>query len=898
MNVFHKVTLEALRRNRMRTIVTIIGIVLSTSLMTAVTTSVSSLQNYLVQNVIYQNGKWQGNAINVAPESYTSLSQNKELTDIAYAEHLGYAWADSENEYKPYLYLLGISGNFTDLVSVHVIAGEMPSAPDDILLPEHLAANGGVYYSIGDEITLDIGERMLDGFSMGQNNPCYGFRYDNNPEGESVLNDEEIVVRETRTFTVCGFYERPAFEDYSAPGYTCLTLPEDSGNPMDLFFTLRHPSRVYDFMNENNLGGSYNSDLLRLVGVSSHAAYMTVVYGMAAILIGLIMFGSVSLIYNAFAISVSERTKQFGLLSSVGATKKQLRRMVRFEALCVSAVGIPIGILVGIIGITITFLAIGGKFVSLMGNPISMRMHVSVAAVLISLAVSLLTVLISAWIPSRRSARVSAVEAIRQSTDIRTEKRPIRTPKWIYKAFGLSGMLAQKYFRRNRKKYRAVILSLFMSVVLFISASAFTDYLTESVVGVFDEIGWDIRYYCGLHELSGMTPDELTELFSADTNVDEAVCVVAINGRGGTDRVYLSEEGLAEYAEYSPDEYSEGRELGSYVTVSFISDDTYRALLKEYNLSEAEFMNPEAPLGIACDNVSFFDNDAGKYRTAHYFASDVFETDALFWKEIEGYTFDSMGTSSDDSGKEIETVSYKGGSGGYIYLPREEARIRVNFRTGKTIHESPYYVMNTYYPTLLYPLSMMDSMLSGVSLSTSANYLMKAEKHAAAMASLNKIISEHHLANNLYDAASGQENERNLIAIVKVFSSGFIVLISLIAAANVFNSVSTNIALRRREFAMLKSVGMTGKGLQRMMNYECILYGTRALLFGLPVSIGVTVLIYMTVHEGYEAGFHLPWDAVGIAVLSVFAVVFASMLYAMQKIRKDNPIDALKNENL
>ena len=131
-----------------------------------------------------------------------------------------------------------------------------------------------------------------------------------------------------------------------------------------------------------------------------------------------------------------------------------------------------------------------------------------------------------------------------------------------------------------------------------------------------------------------------------------------------------------------------------------------------------------------------------------------------------------------------------------------------------------------------------------------------------------------------------------------MFSYGFIVLISLIAAANVFNTISTNISLRRREFAMLKSVGMTQKGFNKMMNFECLLYGSHALLFGLPVSCGVTYLIYLAIMEGFETTFHLPWTAIGIAVLSVFLVVGATMMYSMSKVKKDNPIDALKNENL
>lgn len=154
------------------------------------------------------------------------------------------------------------------------------------------------------------------------------------------------------------------------------------------------------------------------------------------------------------------------------------------------------------------------------------------------------------------------------------------------------------------------------------------------------------------------------------------------------------------------------------------------------------------------------------------------------------------------------------------------------------------------------------------------------------------------MESNLRDYASRVDDKRNTVTVIRVFAYGFIVLISLIALANVFNTISTNIALRRREFAMLRSVGMTSKGFNKMMNFECILYGIRSLMVGLPVSIGVTYLIYKVVNSGYETGFHLSWLSIGVAIFSVFAVVFSTMMYAMRRIKKDNPIDALRNENL
>lgn len=164
---------------------------------------------------------------------------------------------------------------------------------------------------------------------------------------------------------------------------------------------------------------------------------------------------------------------------------------------------------------------------------------------------------------------------------------------------------------------------------------------------------------------------------------------------------------------------------------------------------------------------------------------------------------------------------------------------------------------------------------------------------------MTKILTEKGLAvSRLIDYAASIETERAMITVINIFSFGFITLISLIAAANVFNTISTNLNLRRREFAMLKSIGMTPRAFSKMMNFECLLYGFKGLLYGLPVSFFITWLIYRAIGNGLETAFFIPWYSIAIAVGSVFLVVFATMLYSMHKIHKENTIDALKNENL
>ena len=201
----------------------------------------------------------------------------------------------------------------------------------------------------------------------------------------------------------------------------------------------------------------------------------------------------------------------------------------------------------------------------------------------------------------------------------------------------------------------------------------------------------------------------------------------------------------------------------------------------------------------------------------------------------------------------------------------------------------------------VYPISMMDKVLpeSEIERTDYCTFYLESDNHTASYERIQKNLSQNGFpTQTFYDVAADSEMNKNLITIIQVFAYGFVILISLISVANVFNTISTNISLRRREFAMLKSVGMTKKDFNKMMNFECLIYGIKALALGLPVSFAVTYIIYSAITQGFGTEFYLPLKAVAIAVISVFLVVFVTMLYAMRKIKKDNPIDALKNENL
>lgn len=890
MNIFNKVTLKSLQKNRVRTGVTIIGIALSAAMICAVTTSVASFQNFLLQNYIYSDGSWHGSTV-ADSGTLKKISDSERVSAAVSGQYLGYAKAEGcENPDKPYLYLVGASDGFSEMMPVHITGGRYPQNQSEILLPNHLKSNGGVSYSLGQQINLAVGDRISGDEMLYQQNPFLWQRGENGRPSD--IPAETLKVRETRTFTVVGFYGRPSFEARSAPGYTAITLPDPTPptSRYEVYFQTKVPNDVYSFMESLSLSGDYNTDVLMFMGISKYSAFYSVLYGLAAIVIVLIMFGSVSLIYNAFSISVSERTKQFGLLSSIGATKRQLRKSVLFEAFAVSLIGIPLGILVGIAGIGVTLLLIGDRFMSIGSSlVIPMRICVSPLSVIAAAVTALITVLISAWIPSKRAMKITAVEAIRQSKDIKAGTTGIKTSKLTYRLFGLPGALASKHFKRSRRKYRATIVSLFMSVVLFVSASAFTGYLTQSVQGSFATVEYDLSYFTGATE--EQIPENTFQLLRSAKAVTGGCYVGAYYVDGVLSRDELTTS--------LPDVIAgnlTGKNPEMQFPVYFMDDASFRALLKKNNLSEEGYFNASAPQGVAYDTYQGFDTGEGRVISARLFQNQPSQIRRIEYNQIEGYYYSYRDV--DEAGKPI-AIYQNSDTEEEMKIPIDEAQIeQTPLKIGAVIERNPIFYKEGSGLNVIYPYSMRQAVMGTEENGVACCYYTSSD-HKLSYNDAKALLEEKGMDSlQLTDAGAQAESDRNIIMIINVFAYGFIVLISLIAAANVFNTISTNIALRRREFAMLKSVGMTRGGFNRMMNYECVLYGSRALLYGLPVSFGITWLIYRSVRQGFEIGFSLPWAAIGISVASVFLVVFATMMYAMRKIKKDNPIDALKNENL
>ncbi|MCI8332372.1 MAG: ABC transporter permease [Clostridiales bacterium] len=883
-----------MKKNRTRTAVTIIGVMISAAMFTAILSLCTSIISFMERSYIYKCGDYHFSAQQTDGAFAGKLLADERVAAAGSLRYLGYAETESQNESKPYVYVSAGDQAFMDFMPIHLTEGSLPANSTEILVPEHLALNGKVNYQIGDTVELTLGDRTWED----------GLFY----QETSYNEDEEIFVpRETVRYTVCGIYERPDFEKYWAPGYTLLTKQEgakEETGVYDLYFQMKNPKKDMDaFIAAYDLKRvQYNWNRLMFYGMSLYANFGSMIYGLAGIFIFLILLGSVSMIYSAFSISIGERTKQFGLLSSVGATKKQIRKMVCFEAFTVSAAGIPSGMLVGILGMGVTLHFVGDKFRHLISSPFRVSLHLSPVVLLIGAVIAFATVMISVFIPAKRASSVSAIEAIRQNQDITKKARPVKSSRLVYKFFGLEGLLAKKYFKRARRKYRTTVVSLVMSVVLFISSSVFCMYLKESVQVSLYTANYDVCYR-GLDTDSDI--DGLVSEFSAQPGVQAVACSSA-----DYRSVELNEEKLdASYLRYLDDEAQTGIESSQEAVFFYLDKQSYETLIQENGLDEATYLNTDTPPAVLLNRTSYITERYvnGKLTRMSYdlkFIKDGVEELRVIKPapSREGY-YSMQYEEKTASGWEIVYCYFKDGEhpvyddNGNLQNGIKAPAEYENVKIGERIEKAPLGVTAAGdLPVLIYPYSAWNSSELAI-----GQMYFKTDDYAVMMTGIKDVLKQHALSDSdtSFDDRIAQDKEnKDLITLINVLAYGFIVLISLMAAANVFNTVSTNIALRRRDFAMLRSVGLTSRGLHRMMNYECLLYGTRALFFGLPLSVVMSYLTYRVVRQGAYLLFHIPPSAVVIAVCSVFAVVFATMLYAMQKIKKDNLMDALKNENL
>lgn len=857
MNIFNKVAMQGLKKNRTRTIVTIIGVILSAAMITAVTTFGVSLMNYMAEVAASKYGDWQVAYLDADSSFKKEISSDKKVEKAVSFENIGYARSEAgENPNKPYFFIAGFSQKTFDALPVTLVSGRLPDNDREILLSGKATTEGGASYALGDTISLAVGSRLEGDKKLSQSDPY-------------KAGTEIFAPQEEKEYTVVGICRTPVFEEDSSPGYTLITRNEESmqGAKFSVFVSLWNPRQIHSYAKSAGDGHAYilNHNVLRIMGLSddpSDRVFNALLYSAGAIVIAIIMVGSIFLIYNSFSISLNERMRQIGILSSVGATSKQLRNSVLFEGLCIGVVGIPAGVCLGLASIGLIISGITKKLSSIFYTGVSLTMDISALAIIGAAAISMITILVSAYIPARKAAKTPVMDCIRQTNEIKVEAKAVRISRTTRRICGLEGTLALKNFKRNKKRYRSIVLSLALSIVLFVSTSALVTSMNHETKQAKVVTSYDIGFGTQAMDDADMLnlydklklAEGVTE--SSYQDVVEYMCTVSPGE--------LTEDYWKAAGGHSSDET-----VKLPMDIQFLDDNAYLKIVKDLGLPTEEYAGESGKI-IAVGKVN--DEKAeGVKDLKDMFISPSMDLAVMPKANAEAGEAQNQNISVTF----VETV------------PPDSPPI------AGAAEQRPYsfqvmapWSMKAY----LYPAdNPADLKVKG--LTFQSENPPKSEKE------MKTIIQEASLtsAYTFMNTSDALEEGRNYIFVANVFSYTFIIMISLIAIANVFNTISTNIKLRRRELAMLRSVGMSDRDFNKMMRFECAFYGVRSLLFGLPVAIISSWMICKTMMVDSHR-FVLPWASIGISIISVFLVIFITMLYAVSKIKKENIIDALRDD--
>ena len=862
MNLLKKLTIKNLKLNKKRTIVTIIGIMLSVALITAVATMYASGLKSLIVYEKYVKGDFHVEFMDVPSDDVKNIKNNNGVENVYLTQEIGYApLKDSKNSGKPYAYVMGFDKGALENLSIRLTSGRLPQNEDEIIIPTHLKTNGRMDIENNKEITLEVGERVSGTYKLNQN---VGYDADN----------EKIINTKQKTYKIVGVYERSAtnIEPYIAPGYTFITYIDDNnftGNvnvyaKYNKVGSKNHIKVTADIIGVNAefldkfYYGSYDNEeeLINIREELDKARYEIDINGYLIALetdpisnsgIGnlgyvvivvciIIVFTSVFCIKNSFDISITEKIKQYGMLRSIGATKKQIKNNVFYEATILGLIGIPLGLLLGFIASYILIIVCNILLKDSLTDGLNMVLSYSVISSMVAILLGIITIYLSALKTARKASKISPIDSIRNSANIKLNSKKLKVPKLINKIFGVGGEISYKNIKRNKKSYRTTIVSLTISVLVFISLTYFMNTFMNEIKKEVSASEYNINYNITTKEDKNII-NKINQTVKLD-NIKNYSIIRTTNGTFNNPKYNIEHENI-----------------NDNIYIVSIGEEAYKKYLKSLNLNYDDVKDK----GILVDEIKYSVNKGDKI---------VNKQDRLY-KYNKG-----------------DIVSMN------LYIEPNETNINLSvgaisdvrpFGLQKNTEEVYFVVSDEYY----------DKINGGIQY---YNVYFDSSNASKLQDDIDKILQDER-----YYIDNKEENVRimrNLILLIGIFLYGFITVITLISVTNIFNTITTSMELRKPEFAMLKSVGMTSKEFNRMIRLESIFVCIKSLIFGIPIGLAISYVIYLLLSQNEDLKFEIPFN--GIIISSIFVLLLISILmkYSISKINKQNTIETIRNENI
>lgn len=901
MNIINKLTLRHMKLNKKRTLVTIIGIIIAVAMITAVSTVCYSVMDYFARvemvtegyfHLKFQNYYYRDNEELMEEMDVENYSLMKPLGDYFYDENFD----DGSVVIEPYVLdnqsimsnsafrIVAVQDNYYDMVSINLISGAYPQNENELLISEKVVAFSDK--KVGDKLIVGEKEYTVCGIVMGDEfewgqlsipnviiHPMYT-RLDTD-----TLQEGDIVSSYLYIDGIVEGLEKNAEE--------IKKNFQNRGVPIGQL--IGETEKWYC----DGVGVFYNYDVLEYLGISKYTNVNAVMNSFKLILIMIVMVGGVSLIANGFAISISERNKYIGMITSVGATKKQKRSSVYFEGFLEGIIAIPIGIIAGIAGIGITFELISPITKDLSGTDTELRLVINYSVISWAILFSIMTIFLSAYYPAKKASKIPPVEAIKQTKDVKLSNKTVKTMGITRKIFGFEGELALKNLKRNKKRYRITIFSMCVSLILFISVYSMIYYLKEGVNSELGDIGYDMsiqRYINPIQDIEEqlepkMEFEKLTETLLSKGNeyIDGYSRYLDIYLRNRVMQVNMIVDKWMYNGKRT--EFMDKCNMDDTARIRIIAmnETDLERYLKSIDIDYNEFISD-------VDNVILYD----AVKTVCYTSTErLIYNGPIISEEIDKIPY--VGTTFKENEIIIENEMTGESIVDYEYIENGSIEGELHIYERK---EKPMGLSQEYVYVLITPKKAQQFKEYGSN--EIYNMVMDVNDDEIIEQLYYKLLdesvdnSDYFSLDNCIDYVIDRENS---LLLVSIFTYGFIILMTLICVANIVNTISTSFALRKREFAMLKSVGMTDRQFNRMIAYESAFYGLKAILFGLPIGTVIMLSSCYMVGETYGTDFSIPWLGYVIAITGVFVVTGFTMFYSSRKIKKANIIEALRDDN-
>ena len=895
MKILNKLTVKNLKLNKSRTIVTIIGIMLSCALIMVVAGMAASAQQTMVNLQINDTGNYDLFVKGANKKIIDNAQANRNVKDIYIKQNLGCAYLpQAKFDTKPYINVVAFNEkSFTDCFNVTLKEGRLPQNGNELVLSQSVIENSKADYKLGDTVTLDLGKRV---YVSGDEIPLDDTDYFNDTNGT-----EKLVDTHKKTYTVVGVFNKVSSSYFAADSFSAsssaFTLAEENADINDLFISftsdgekdyittsgeilnltgddfdnLKNDFEVY-LENGDFDEASINKDLLRYKGFALSDEYMRMLFSLAVIIIVIIAISSIFVIRNSFAISITEKTKLYGMLASIGATSKQIRHNVLFEGFVLGIIGIPAGILLGV-GVIALLVVILNALLENMLNGISFVYAVPWWAAVISAVMSAVIILFSTLSSAFRASRIAPITAIRGNNDIKINKnkrKSYKAPKFIKKLFGVGGEIAYKNLKRSKKKYRTTVISIIVTVAMFISISTFIEYGMKITGDHFKNMPYNITVKAN-DKLSYDEYENIYKRIIADTDINSSI--------KACENYYGNIVGLTDY-------YTE-------------------------DAKAAELQGGDLAYVFGVDNKSF-----KEYVTALGYNYDDVKDKALITNDFKYYNSDNILIKGKEFDLPMNTVVklYPNGNPSYTEddikeIQKTDPDFVYNPDDYKSVDLVIYDTINKEVPGSI--VSGIMSTLNEGSVLVSEDYFKKlfAEDNdytsrVIVIDSAEPAQTVEYIKNlgidglDIYNLNDQKEMMNAVVLIIAIFAYGFIIVISLIGITNVFNTINTNMRLRSKEFAMLKSIGMTKKEFNRMIRLESLFYGLKSLLIGVPLGLLGGYAIFKATGNTIMLDYSFPTVAVLISIVFVFFVVWLIMKISISKVNKQNIIETIRNDNI